>query len=231
VQGLALRDQSIADDIADIFAHNSALVTGNLKVQVRGGVAQLHGTFPSDADREAVRRSISRIRGIHAVWDLADCDGQPRLRCIDIGCGNARQFPVSLGIDYYRTPATGLLADLDRGLPFADASIDRVFAVHVLEHVHDLFGVLNEVHRVLRSGGTFHVMVPDARHTNAIADPTHIRYFNLQTFKYFCRPQPAMKPFWPLLASSDGASIFADLRPLPLGATTAPDTVLARFFD
>jgi predicted SAM-dependent methyltransferase len=54
----------------------------------------------------------------------------------------------------------GDLRDLSR---FADASIDNVYASHVLEHVSqaDVLPVLRGVHRVLASGGKFLISVPD----------------------------------------------------------------------
>ncbi len=54
----------------------------------------------------------------------------------------------------------GDLRDLSR---FADASIDNVYASHVLEHVSqaDVLPVLRGVHRILASGGKFLISVPD----------------------------------------------------------------------
>ncbi|MBM3684794.1 MAG: methyltransferase domain-containing protein [Actinobacteria bacterium] len=42
----------------------------------------------------------------------------------------------------------------DERLPFADGSVDRVYAKNVLEYVPDLSGTLAELVRVLRPGGT-----------------------------------------------------------------------------
>jgi ubiquinone/menaquinone biosynthesis C-methylase UbiE len=42
-------------------------------------------------------------------------------------------------------------------LPFEDGSFDTVLSCGVLEHVQDPDGSLDEIHRVLRAGGTFYV--------------------------------------------------------------------------
>ncbi len=46
-------------------------------------------------------------------------------------------------------------------LPFPDGSFENVTAMEVLEHVDDLPRALDEIHRVLRPGGTLVVSVPD----------------------------------------------------------------------
>jgi len=56
------------------------------------------------------------------------------------------------------------LVDFGRPLPFPNASFDGVFCEHVMEHFSLADGerIAREVHRVLRAGGCFRVIVPDA---------------------------------------------------------------------
>jgi predicted SAM-dependent methyltransferase len=56
------------------------------------------------------------------------------------------------------------LVDFQRPLPFDDASFDGVFCEHVLEHFSQEDGarLAAEVRRILRPGGVFRVVVPDA---------------------------------------------------------------------
>lgn len=53
-----------------------------------------------------------------------------------------------------------LTADCQQRLPFADASFDRVIAVHVLEHLPDLPATLREIRRVLKKDGVFSIVIP-----------------------------------------------------------------------
>lgn len=63
-------------------------------------------------------------------------------------------------------------------LPFPDNSIESVISHHALEHVGDGFmRVMDEVHRVLKPGGLFRIIVPAFPSHAAVADPTHKRYF------------------------------------------------------
>ncbi|MCK9519725.1 MAG: class I SAM-dependent methyltransferase [Dehalococcoidia bacterium] len=224
-----LRDQAITADIREMLGRDAKLadLEACIDIIVRGGVAHLLAPpLPADVVDD-LRAVVGRVRGVHAVWLRSS---SPGFRCLDIGCGGAKQVEASIGIDLAHAPAADILADLDRGLPFADASIDCVFAVHVLEHVRDVVALMNDLHRVLKPGGSLHLMVPFAQHVNAIADPTHVRFFHPQTFKHFCRPSPKQRTWYPELVSCDGASVFADLRPLPPGEAP-PDEQLARFFD
>lgn len=54
-------------------------------------------------------------------------------------------------------------ADVAKGLPHENASVDLVYCSHVLEHlaVDDVRSTLKEVHRVLKPGGIFRGVMPD----------------------------------------------------------------------
>lgn len=80
---------------------------------------------------------------------------------MEIGSGPVRKpgwvtVDLCTGVDVYW--------DLRRKLPFADASFDRVYSSHVLEHFthKELKKLLREVLRVLRPDGQFLIAVPDA---------------------------------------------------------------------
>jgi len=79
-------------------------------------------------------------------------------------------------------------ADVDEPLPFGDESFDVVVAGELLEHVRDPAGLVGEVSRVLRPGGTFVASVPNAfRLKNRLRfllgrkpedDPTHLHMYS-----------------------------------------------------
>jgi SAM-dependent methyltransferase len=225
-----LRDRLLADDIRDVLGHDCRLDARGVAVAVRGGVAHVTGTVGTDDERWLVRRLIGRVRGIHAVWDLLRLPGDGPARALDLGCGSTRQWDGSIGVDCYPLAAVDLLADLERGLPFADNAVDVIFAVHVLEHLHDLLTTMAEIHRVLKPGGLLHVMVPHWQNVIAVADPTHVRYFSPQTFEYLCRPRAGSHRFRPLLVSASSDTIYADLQPVKDGGPGCEDDLVARFF-
>lgn len=83
------------------------------------------------------------------------------------------------------------------GIPASDNSVIAVRASHVMEHIpagNERIFVMNEVHRVLVSGGTFEIIVPTIGSGGqlhggwqAFADPTHVSFWYYpESWLYFC---------------------------------------------
>ncbi len=104
---------------------------------------------------------------------------------LNLGCGSKHKKGY-VNIDF-RAPAD-IVADVTKGLPFADGEADLVEADNLLEHFDndEFMFVMNEVWRVLKPGGIFWFKVPDALHwmDGAFGDPTHKRFFVPRSFKY-----------------------------------------------
>ena len=103
---------------------------------------------------------------------------------LNLGCGRDIRDGY-LNIDAARLPGVSLVADLNRSLPFKDASIDEILMDSVLEHLDDVSRALGEVFRVLRRGGTVLIVVPHAYSLDALRDPTHRHFFVYGTFDFF----------------------------------------------
>lgn len=78
----------------------------------------------------------------------------------------------------------------DTPWPTGDNTVDKLRASHVMEHIeagmNQRVKVMNEAHRVLKSGGTFEIIVPLLVGTwHAIADPTHVSFWVKESFHYF----------------------------------------------
>lgn len=112
---------------------------------------------------------------------------------IDLGCGSNKK-PGFIGIDkYMESGITDVITDLDvlgATLPYKDDSVSEIYASHFLEHIHNIFPLMNECFRVLKPGGKFEIVVPLAESPMAFGDPTHVRFFTGETFHYFTKDPP-----------------------------------------
>lgn len=130
---------------------------------------------------------------------------------VDLGCGQDKRCDILF--DLY--PASTDVRKLNMGfepIPLPDASVDRVFSTHSIEHVpfvvhyraessgawapyYPVLNLLREVCRILKRGGTFEILTlcgigrpahldgPDER---AWEDPTHQSVWTQGTINHFC---------------------------------------------
>lgn len=123
-----------------------------------------------------------------------------RLLKIELGSGGPARDGF-YGVDMLPLPGVAIQADLNRaldGLP--DNSVEAVYSQHCLEHVAEFIPLMEELHRVVRPGGTIEVVVPHFSNPYYYSDPTHVRFFGLYTFNYFvaadCQPARKVPTFY-----------------------------------
>lgn len=108
---------------------------------------------------------------------------------LEIGGGD-KPRPGFFNIDRVALPQVDIVADL--GAPLAllpDDSVVAVHASHVLEHVPNLLGLMEELYRVCRSDATIEIVVPHYSNPLYWADPTHVRPWSTRTIAYFMDPE------------------------------------------
>jgi len=103
---------------------------------------------------------------------------------LDLGCGKSRPDGY-IGIDTYPGEKVDIVHDLATGIPFPDSSADRVRAYDFVEHLPNKIRTMNEIWRVLKPGGEAEIFVPTTEGCGAFQDPTHVSYWNLNSFLYF----------------------------------------------
>lgn len=83
---------------------------------------------------------------------------------LNIGCGKT-QYVGWIGLDMFPGETTDIVLDLRRKLPFSDQSVAYCYSEHFAEHLYpeEFIVHLKEVHRVLRDGGIYRIVVPNAR--------------------------------------------------------------------
>ncbi|WP_037318609.1 class I SAM-dependent methyltransferase [Amycolatopsis orientalis] len=116
----------------------------------------LEGNAPGAA-RDAVSARSARQAVERAVF--AQPLFGPGMGLVDVGCGPGS---ITLGIaDGHRKSTVDFLVADARALPFAEASVDVVFAHAVFEHLKEPGAALAEIRRVLKPGGSLALSTSD----------------------------------------------------------------------
>lgn len=114
----------------------------------------------------------------------------PRLARVEleIGCGAIRRHPQAIAIDALDYDGVDVVGDVFAVLAqFPDASVDVVHSSHFVEHLDDLAGLIRELGRVMKPGGTVRTIAPHFSNPYFYSDYTHRRAFGLYSFSYLSR--------------------------------------------
>ncbi|MBW4652796.1 MAG: glycosyltransferase [Kaiparowitsia implicata GSE-PSE-MK54-09C] len=104
---------------------------------------------------------------------------------VDIGCGDSKPDGY-VGVDIHPGPGVDIVADISQRLPFDDNTVDELRAYDVVEHLPDRLNTMNEIWRVCKPGARVDIYVPSTDARGAFQDPTHISFWNIHSFYYFC---------------------------------------------
>jgi glycosyltransferase involved in cell wall biosynthesis len=178
-------DLSILDDQELMI--RTYMVTKFKKIPKTLYLYRIHG------DNTWIERNQAIQDGTFAMfreWQqrLAERDADLRgLRKIDIGGG-------ILGREGYETVdiRNGMIqADLNEPWPFKDGEVGVINASHIISHLKDKQFTMSEIHRVLADGGWVFIEVPSTDGRGAFQDPTHVTYWNENSFLYYTRSAQA----------------------------------------
>ena len=92
-----------------------------------------------------------------------------------------------INVDIEPHDGVDLCTDLNALWPWADNSIDYIRAYDIVEHLTSPIHTMNEAWRVLKPFGAMEILVPSTDGRGAFQDPTHVSFWNANTFAYFTR--------------------------------------------
>jgi glycosyltransferase involved in cell wall biosynthesis len=148
-------------------------------------IYRVHGDNTWIERNEAIQKGTWEMFNL---WQqrLAERDADLKgLRKIDIGGG---LYPKE-GYESVDIKNGDITADLNERWPFADGEIGVIHASHVIEHLNDKHHSMSEIHRVLADGGWAFIEVPSTDGRGAWQDPTHVSFWNQNSFWYYTRQQ------------------------------------------
>jgi len=118
---------------------------------------------------------------------------------VELGCGKSKaqvdgpDGPLTvIGVDLHDFDGVDVIFDLDQPpLPWTrwfwalDNSCRLVICHQLLEHIRHLIPFMNELHRICDWDSYVEVVVPYGVGKPALQDPTHVRFFTEDTFRYW----------------------------------------------
>ncbi|MEG4998382.1 FkbM family methyltransferase [Microcoleus sp. B4-D4] len=104
---------------------------------------------------------------------------------VDIGCGD-RKPDNFVGVDVCPGLGVDIVADLNQRFPFPDNSVDELRAYDTIEHLVDRIHTMNEIWRICKDGAKVDLLVPSTDGRGAFQDPTHVSFWNINSFLYYC---------------------------------------------
>lgn len=110
--------------------------------------------------------------------------------------GNAHELNDYYEVDLLPIEGVAVVADLNKPLDLLpDESVSHIYSRHCLEHIENIMGLMQELHRVMTPDGVAEIIVPHFSNPYYYSDPTHASFFGLYTMYYFCdsEDQPSRK--------------------------------------
>jgi hypothetical protein len=114
------------------------------------------------------------------------CDNN-NLKKIDL-CGG---FDKPFGYESVDLSSADITADLNERWPFEDGSVGVFRAHDALEHLKDPIHAMKEAYRCLAPNGWFLTQTPSTDGRGAFQDPTHVSFWNSNSFWYYTRAEQA----------------------------------------
>lgn len=171
--------------------------------------------------------AVNRARQI--VSDIR-MRGEPVV--VDLGCGFRKTGNIGIDATPENTEADLICLLGFDPLPFDNGVVDEVVCRDFLEHIpkavyleskgrlhYPVMQLMDEIWRVLRSGGIFRSWTPMYPHPEVFQDPTHLSAWTIKSMDYFCGGYPGAKRIYGIQACfekidvrEDGFYLFAELR-------------------
>jgi hypothetical protein len=98
---------------------------------------------------------------------------------LDVGCG-PHCLPGAIGIDQKKFPGVSHVHDLNSGpWPLPEAHFKKIRCQHVIEHIQNLQGLVEEMYRVCSHKARIDFITPHYSSYASWGDPTHLHHFAL----------------------------------------------------
>jgi hypothetical protein len=129
---------------------------------------------------QEIQDNIPRLRDKYLERMVLKWCGDEGLMAVDLGAAH-NPAPGYIGVDL---KGTDVDADLNGAWPFADSSVGIIRAYDIFEHLRDPLHTMKEAYRVLAPDGHLIAQVPSTDGRGAFQDPTHVSFWNQNSWLY-----------------------------------------------
>jgi SAM-dependent methyltransferase len=151
-------------------------------------VYRVHGGNSWLKHNQEIQSNTLRLHDVYAE-DMALCWAKRNgLRCIELG----GRFGAHRGFETVDRKDAHIKCDLAERWPFADSSVGVIRAYDVFEHLPSPLHTMKECYRVLAPGGWIFAQVPSTDGRGAFQDPTHVSFWNENSWLYYTDRRWAM---------------------------------------
>ena len=102
-----------------------------------------------------------------------------------------------INVDIIDLPWVDKIFDFEKfPYPFLDDTFDEVYCCMVMEHIHNLPQMIEEIVRICKNDALIKIVVPYQSSPNLWWDITHLRWFNLNSFSWYHPNSLKIKDGW-----------------------------------
>lgn len=146
---------------------------------------RVHGQNAWLVHNQEIQENVLRLYDQYIEQMVLGWADRNALLALDLG-GRLNPRPGYICVDYKQDPGVGIVTDLNDEWPFEDGSVGVIRAFDVFEHLRDPLHTMREMQRVLAPGGYAFLQVPSTDGRGAFQDPTHVSFWNENSFLYYC---------------------------------------------
>ena len=151
---------------------------------------RMHGANTQrDAEVNAhIQRETVALYDKHIEANLLSWSNRRGLFALDLGAAH-RKPDGYLGVDQYASDSVDIVATLPEKIDLPTGSVGVIRAVDFMEHVVEKIPLINELYRLLAADGMLISMTPSTDGRGAYQDPTHVAFYNENSFWYYTDEQ------------------------------------------
>jgi SAM-dependent methyltransferase len=144
-------------------------------------VYRIHGENAWLKHNAEIQENVPRIHDQYIELLAKKWSEANGLRKLDLG----GRINPRMGFKSVDLRGANINCNLNHRWPFKDDSVGVVRAFDIFEHLKDSLHTMKELYRVLAPGGYALIQVPSTDGRGAWQDPTHVSYWNQNSFLYY----------------------------------------------